>query len=456
VDLVFREVEVGGRGPLDVAVYGGRIARVGLRLDVRGAVEIDGGGGALIPGLWDHHIHLFGLAASLDSVDVSPAAVRDADGLRRAFLAASPGSWIRAVGYDDAVAGPLDRARLDALAPERPLRVQYRTGSLWALNSEGVRRLGRGPFPPGVELTDGEPTGRIFREDRWLRERIGAAPPSLARVGRMLAGFGVTGVTDATVTTDAASAQALAQAVRQGDLPQRLRLMSGADLPADGAYAVGAWKIVLDDASLPDPAEPAAAMRRAHAAGRAVAVHCVTAAELAVALAAFAEAGTVDGDRIEHGGVVDPAGRKAIAELGLTVVTQPVFVADRGDRYRAEVEPGDQPFLYPAASLIEAGVKVAGSSDAPYGSPDPWRGLRAAVTRETAGGAVLTAAERLTPERALQLWLGAPDDPGGPPRRVQEGSEADLCLLHTPLAEALDAPSAELVRATFVGGVRAA
>ncbi|MFD8216609.1 hypothetical protein ACFV2U_23370 [Streptomyces sp. NPDC059697] len=34
------------------------------------------------------------------------------------------------------------------------------------------------------------------------------------------------------------------------------------------------------------------------------------------------------------------------------------------------------------------------------------------------------------------------------------GSVADLCLLHVPLKEALDLMSADVVRATFVGGQR--
>jgi hypothetical protein len=34
------------------------------------------------------------------------------------------------------------------------------------------------------------------------------------------------------------------------------------------------------------------------------------------------------------------------------------------------------------------------------------------------------------------------------------GSIADLCLLHVPLKQALDLMSADVVRATFVGGRR--
>jgi predicted amidohydrolase YtcJ len=233
-----------------------------------------------------------------------------------------------------------------------------------------------------------------------------------------------------------------------------LMVMSGGALasPSDGAFRVGPVKVLLDDDDLPDFDRVAATITRAHGWGRGVAVHCVTAGELAFALAAFGQADAGPGDRIEHGGVVHPDAAARIADLGLTVVTQPGFIAERGDRYLAEVDPADQPYLYPCASLIAAGVRVAGSSDAPYASPDPWAAMAAAVNRTTRGGLPLGLEERVAPRRALALFLGKFDDPGGPSRRVAEGAAADLCLLRSPLAEALAEPSADQVAATIVAG----
>ena len=79
----------------------------------------------LIPGLADHHIHLFSLAAQRDSVALDD--VRDAAGLRRRIEASAaarlPDVWIRATGYHERMAGDLTRETLDALAPRHPLRV---------------------------------------------------------------------------------------------------------------------------------------------------------------------------------------------------------------------------------------------------------------------------------------------------------------------------------------------
>lgn len=453
--LTLRGVEVGGRR-VDVRVADGRIAAIAPRLPA-GGDEIDGRGGALIPGLADHHIHLFALAAQRDSVALDD--VWSADELKRrieAATAARPaGAWVRATGYHERLAGELDAAALDALAPRHPLRVQHQTGALWVLNSAALAAVGAGAGPACVErAADGRPTGRIWRGDAWLRERIGAAPPPLGPIGRQLAAYGITQLTDASVSTEADAANRLAAAYRAGDLPQRLTLMSGGPLtaPPDGALAVGPVKVLLDDHALIELDDFVGRIAGARRQRRAVAVHCVTAGELALTLAAFGSAGARPGDRIEHGGVIPAAAIGQLRALGLTVVTQPAFVAERGDRYLAQVDPAEHGDLYRCASLRASGVPVAGSSDAPYASPDPWTGIAAAVRRRTASGAVLGGGERIGPAESLAMYLGAADDPGGPPRRVEVGAPADLCLLKVPMAEALGQPTAEFVRQTFMDG----
>ncbi|MBU1376775.1 MAG: amidohydrolase family protein [Alphaproteobacteria bacterium] len=439
---LIRNVEIEGRAGLDVRLDAGVIAEIGVGL--RGGDEIDGQGGALIPGLCDHHIHLFGLAASADSVALDQVAATAA--------VRPPGAWIRVLGYHESQGGDLTRADLDRLAPRHRLRVQHQTGSLWILNSLALDALGVGDDPPGLERD----TGRLWRGDAWLRGRIGAEPPPLAPIGARLAAYGITALTDASVTTDASAADRLAAAHRAGDLPQRLMLMSGGPLaaPADGAFAVGPLKVLLDDHSLPDFDDFTGRIAAARAQGRAVAVHCVTAAELALTLAVFEAAGSRPGDRIEHGSVIPPDAVTALKRLNLTVVTQPAFIHERGDRYAAEVAAQDQPDLYRCRSLLDAGVPVAASSDAPYASADPWAGMAAAVHRTSRGGRVLAAGERIAPARALDLYVDDPSAPGRAPRRIATGAPADLCLLDAPLAHVLDTPGAGHVRATFIAGRR--
>lgn len=435
-----------------VRTSGGQITEIGREVTARADdTVLDGAGGAVIPGLHDHHIHLAAMAAADRSLPVDGAdldTVLAADHHRR-----PAGEWVRAVGYDEAVAGPLDRFRLDAAAPGRGVRVQHRSGAMWVLSSAALARLDIPADLPGVERDDqGAPTGRMFRLDEWLRDRLPIeAPPDLAAVTLRLAETGITGVTDATPTTRLTDLELLAAA----DTGIHITAMGGPALTEarfPDSLGRGPVKVIINDDRLPDLDDLIHTFAASHAAGRAVAVHCVTRVGLALALAAWDAAGSTPGDRVEHGAVISPDLRDRLAEFGLTVVTQPGFVAARGDRYLAEVAPEDAPHLYPCASLLRAGIGVGGSTDAPFGPADPWVAMAAAMDRRTAGGAVLGRHERIDPRRALDLFLSAPSRPGGPPRRVQRGAAADLCLLDASVEEVLDDPRAAHVRATVCAG----
>jgi len=150
--------------------------------------------------------------------------------------------------------------------------------------------------------------------------------------------------------------------------------------------------------------------------------------------------------------VITPEAAGRIAELGLFVVTQPGFAATRGDAYLADVDALDIPHLYRCASLVQMGIEVGCSTDAPFGELDPWRAMHAAVERRTELGFDLGAGERLTPEAALGPFLSAVDRPGGPARRIAKGLTADLCLLDEPLAVVLSHLSSDHVLATIIAG----
>ena len=207
--LTIANAEIAGRGPCDLQIVDGRVRALGSRL-VRGSRDtvIDAAGAAVLPGLHDHHLHLFALAAADASVQCGPPDVASAEALRAALTRGTPGEWVRGIGYHVSVAGELDRWTLDALVPDRPVRVQHRSGMLWMLNSVAVERLGLADVDlPGVERDEhGRATGRLLRLDGWIRTRLGdTAPPCLGAVGRRLARFGVTGMTDATPGTDPTS-----------------------------------------------------------------------------------------------------------------------------------------------------------------------------------------------------------------------------------------------------------
>jgi len=454
--LYLRNVEIGGRGGLDVRIVGGAIAEVGPRLAGRGE-ELDGRGGALIPGLHDHHIHILATAARARSLDLAALPDREAAeaAIRRRASALPAGEWLRVTGYHETPFGPLSLADLDRLSPVAPLRIEHQSGAVWLLNSAALAALGSADLTLPLERdAAGGPTGRIWRGDAWLGRQIADPFPGLARLGAALAAYGLSGLTDASVTTDASALAHLSASQLCGDLPQNLLIMSGRDLtaPTDAAIAIGPLKILLDDHALPDLQATIGAVRAVHEEGRAVAAHCVTEIQLAFMLAVLGETGAVNGDRIEHGSMIGAAAIGELKRLALTVITQPGFIDERGERYLADIPPQSLGDLYRCASLIKNGVKVAAGSDAPYTSVDPWRAMRAATSRKTRGGTVLGPEERLPANDALALYLGHADDPGGEARRVAVGAPADLCLLEAPIHDVLANLDAGMVRATIIRG----
>lgn len=436
--MLIRNAEIEFGTLADVRIDKGVIVEIGRALQPRPAEQvIEACGNALLPGLHDHHIHLLAFAASLDSVPCGPPSVRTEAALIEALQArrtTTPSGWIRGIGYHESVAGDIDRDWLDRVAGSAPVRIQHRSGRLWILNSAALDLVAGGADGP-LETIGFRPTGRLYDGDRWLRDRLGGARPDIARASAFLASRGVTGFTDTSQSNGPDEFALFAAAQTTGALLQDVVMMGGdalASLRDRPRLRTGARKLHLHDADLPDFEQTCDTIRASHARGRPVAAHCTTLGELVFALGALREAGSIRGDRIEHAGVAPPDVPPLMAELGLTVVTQPNFIAERGDAYLTEVDPADRPWLYRLRGLRDAGIPVAGGTDAPFGNADPWLAMAAAVSRRTAAGATIGEAEALLPEAALALFTGAPGAPGGSPRTIAAGAAADLCLLDRP------------------------
>ena len=407
-----------------------RIDEVGVDLVANpGEALLDAGGGTVLPGLHDHHVHVRSAASALDSFNVGPPGVSTKAQLAQILSNATPGpdGWIRAVGYHESVAGELDRAALDALVHDIPLRIQHRSGALWILNSAALGRVGLAEHPDG----------RLRSADRERSDALQRRETDLAELSRRITATGVTGVTDATPDLGADDMVSLIVAHRRGEFRPRLRFLSPGK------------KILQDDRLDLDALIHWIAEN--HNADKPVAVHCVTAAQLVVTIAALHAAGSHPLDRIEHASVVPDENLADLAELGLTVVTQPNFVAERGDQYLADIPAAEHGQLWRVASLLKATVPVALSTDMPFGHGDPWTAMRSAVHRTTLSGAVLGADECVSARTALTMFLGRSDQPGRA-RTVDPGQPGDLCVLTEPPETALAELDAGMVAATIIGG----
>jgi len=443
--MLIHNVEIDGERA-SLRISGGLIAEIDRQPDMsrmpgEGTIAdgpiIDGGGAALLPGLHDHHIHLNASAAAMQSVQCGPANITNAAELIAALSNASKGDWIRGIGYHPSVAGDIDRDWLDQNGPDRPIRIQHRGGRMWIFNSRAMALLDM-KIPDNGQLVDG---------DKRLRVITGTQRPDLIGLISRLHSYGITGVTEVTPGNDRADFEQYTAAA--GAL--NLTIMGGRDLhgAAGKAHArIGPLKIHNHDHDLPSLADLTHTIVDAHDHNRAVAIHCVTRAEMMLSLAALEDAGGHPHDRIEHAAIADEAMIEKLVQLELTVVTQPHFIVERQAAYLKEVAGYERPHLWRLQSFLDAGIALAGGSDSPFGGMDPWHAMACATKRP----AMLASQESLCAEEALGLFTKPAANAGAPSRQIKVGAAADLCLLDRTWDQAVCDFSKVNVRATWVRG----
>jgi predicted amidohydrolase YtcJ len=197
-------------------------------------------------------------------------------------------------------------------------------------------------------------------------------------------------------------------------------------------------------------------MRAAHEAGLQICVHAIgdAAVERCVRLyeRLLAERPRPDHrHRIEHASLVPPELAPELARLGVAVSTQPLFVHSEKDWLHRRLGAARARHVYPLRALVEAGVLVAGASDAPVESPDVLHAIQCCVTREG-----FETHQALTPARALDLFtrnaarLQFEEAEKG---SLAPGKRADLVVLSaSPLAVAPDRIAGIRVLRTVCGG----
>ena len=127
--------------------------------------------------------------------------------------------------------------------------------------------------------------------------------------------------------------------------------------------------------------------------------------------------------------------------LGAYCVSQPIFLYELGQNFRQYLDPEDLANTYPYRSLLEAGVPLAFSSDAPVVRDfSPLMGLRNAVERRDRTGAPIAPDQSISTEAALRAYtLGAAEANGDATDRgsLEIGKRAELVWLsENPLSVA--------------------
>jgi predicted amidohydrolase YtcJ len=525
MDLVFRNGTVftgTGRPPIaaDVAVRGGRIAAVGHA--PAGTTEIDLRGRLLMPGVQDAHAHPVDGGLTRRRCDLlSVSGERATLTAVAAYASAHPElEWVTGGGWSmaDYPGGTPGRQALDAVVPDRPVLLMNRDGhGAWA-NSRALHLAGINadtPDPPDGRIerdADGTPSGTLHE---GAADLVNALIPlstvdenveALLDAQRYLHSLGITAWQDAIlgpfgVLSDPSSAYH--RVASEGRLTARVvgalwwERERGLEQIADlverrataGRFAATSVKIMQDGVaenltaamtapytgcthaglSFVDPKLLCEAVTRLDALGFQVHFHAIGDRAVREALDAVAAAREANGPtdnrhHIAHVQVVHPDDLPRFAALGVTATIQPLWAA-----YEPQMTDLTLPVLgaqrsdwqYPFGDLLRCGARLAGGSDWPVSSADPWEGVHVAVNRSLPPGDPyhdprpflpsqrLSLADALTAYTAGSAYVNHLDETG----TIAVGQLADLVVLdRDPFAGDPAAIASTRVSATYVEG----
>lgn len=112
--------------------------------------------------------------------------------------------------------------------------------------------------------------------------------------------------------------------------------------------------------------------------------------------------------RIEHASLPSREAMEKAASAGIAFVPQPIFVYAEIESYLHNIGIERTKFAYPLKTILEKGIQVALSSDAPataWSNPvDPFVGIKSAVTRTAYDGTDFGKEERIDIETAIILY----------------------------------------------------
>ena len=403
----------------------------------RNATVIDGKGRTLLPGLIDAHGHVMalgelGVTANLTTTTSLDAAIADV----KAFAKAHPGdAWVQGRGWNQVVwkLGRFPTAKeLDQAVADRPAWMSRVDGHAGWANSAAMKIAGidkdtKDPTGGRIERdSEGNPTG-VFVDGAMALVESKIPPPTDAQLSARLdaaladmASVGLTGVGDAGISAaDFARYKRYADA---GKLTARLYGMisgTGAEFDAiskDGpligyghdVLTVRSVKLYADGALgsrgaamlapySDDPGNSGllfetndamtAMIGKALSKGYQVNVHAIGDKGNRQVLDAFEAAYKAHGgkdlrNRIEHAQVVSLEDIPRFVPLQLIASMQPTHATSdmnmAEDRVGAERIQG----AYAWQRFLQQGTHIAGGSDFPVESPNPFYGLHAAVTRQ--------------------------------------------------------------------------
>jgi predicted amidohydrolase YtcJ len=442
-----------------LAFEAGKVLETGdstsLRSKYPTAHVIDGHGKTLIPGLIDAHGHVLDLGLVSVQVQLTGTkSLREAQQKIRAYAKANPRrAWLVGGGWNQVIwnLGRFPTAQeLDAVIADRPAALDRIDGHATWLNSKALQAAGitkdtKDPNGGRIERdAAGNPSGVLVDMAMGLVE---AVIPKLNEAERLAAlqaamthmnSVGLTGVDDAGVGADVIAAYK--ELAAQGRLSVRVYAMiadTGEDftalskdgpllgygndrltvrsvkLFADGALGSRGAALLAPYSDKPEQrgllfmtnTDMQHKIETALKAGYQVNIHAIGDAANHQVLDAFEAAyRTVGGrqlrNRIEHAQVVELSDIPRFKQLDLIASMQPTHATSDKNMAEARIGPERLKGAYAWRTFLDQGTVIAGGSDFPVESDNPFFGLHAAVTRTDHEG---QPAGGWHPEQAMTL-----------------------------------------------------
>ncbi|BEP17995.1 amidohydrolase [Pyrofollis japonicus] len=444
--------------------------------------------GVALPGFVDAHLHVQGIGLYKYSIKLNDVESLD-DLLARVSKESKRFSeWIIGRGWDQERMGTWPtRFDLDEVVSDKPVILMRVCGHAAVLNTEAMKRLGLldDRSSPLIDRgCNGEPTGIVFEElaERAYREAVKSLDPLklvIEGVNEALK-HGITMI--GTMDVDEHAFRGLVSAWNMGLLRIRVRAYISKEL-FDKFYSIGAVPVfggpffrisgvkIYMDGSLgartawlrepysDDPGnkgrpllrapEVAEVARKAKEWGLDVAAHAIGDAAILEAIKGFRMSDC--GCRIEHASLAPPDVLEELSSMNIRVAVQPRFLIS--DWWAHERLGERTRWLYPFRSMLNKGIVIGFSSDAPVEPLNPLEGVYAAVTR----GSLLsyTREEAIDPETALHLYTAGSAQVLGEPRAgcLEPGCFGDLAILsEDPLEVDVEDLPGLRIDATIVGG----
>ena len=479
------------------------------------AKVIDGHGHTMLPGLIDAHGHVLELGYARNQADLTGTqSLADALAKVKAYADAHPEArWITGGGWNQEIwkLGRFPTAKeLDAVVPDRPVWLSRIDGhAAWAnsaaIKLAGVSKTTKDPAGGRIERdTDGNPSGVFVDGATGLvdskvpaataKEKAAALDTALAEMAR----DGMTGVGDAGI--DLANYKLYRQYADQHKLTARIYAMirdTGKDfdviskggpligygndfltvrtvkLFADGALGSRGAAMLAPYSDDPknsgllfmSPEVMTAKIDKAFGKGYQVAIHAIGDRANDEVLNSYAAAykthpqAVALRNRVEHAQIVSLQDIPRFTSLHLIASMQPTHATS--DMNMAEDRVGHERMkgAYAWQRFLKQGTIIAGGSDFPVESPNPFYGLYSAVTREDHDGQPpggwypaqdMTFTEAL---RAFTLDAAYAEHAEKTLGTLEPGKWADFILLDHDVVK--DAPSKiwnTKVLQTWVGG----